>query len=193
VSAQETRGTIEVLLALGRDVSDVGPAQMALRAIVIYVFMLVAVRVSGSRLLSKATAFDFIVAVLLGSVMSRAINGSAPFVSTLAGGAALLFMHWMIAELAVRAGWFGPLVKGTRIQLIDDGRVLEDGLSKAGLTRGDLEQALRLEGRQDDAAGIRAAYLERNGRISVVPYPREPRVVDVAVEPGIQTVRIDLR
>ena len=124
--------------------------------------------------------------------MSRAINGSAPFVPTVTAGAALLIMHWLFAQLAVHTGWFGFLVKGSRVRLIENGRVIEDALHAASLTRADLQQALRLETGHDDPAKIRRAHMERNGKISVVPYRREPRVVDVAVKDGVQTVRIDL-
>lgn len=183
---------LDALLALGRDGADVGPIAMVLRTIVIYAATLAVVRISGSRLLSRATPFDFIVSILLGSVMSRAINGSAPLGPTLAAGAALLVMHWLFAQLAVYTGWFGFLVKGSRVRLIEDGRVIEDALRAASLTRADLQQALRLETGHDDPANIRRAHMERNGKISVVPYRREPRVVDVVVEGGVQTVRIDL-
>lgn len=42
-----------------------------------------------------------------------------------------------------------------------------------------------------DPAKIQVAYLERNGKISAIPYPREPRVVNVSVVQGVQTVRIE--
>jgi uncharacterized membrane protein YcaP (DUF421 family) len=100
-------------------------------------------------------------------------------------------MHWLFAQLAVHTGWFGVLVKGRRVRLVADGRVLEDGLREASMTRADLQQALRLE-TGHDVTKIRRARMERNGRISVVPHRRQPRVVDVAVEDGVQAVRIDL-
>jgi len=189
----EMANGLDTLLALGRDVADVGAIPMMLRTVVIYVSTLAVIRISGSRLLSRATAFDFIVSILLGSIVSRAINGSAPLGPTLAAGAALLVMHWLFARLAVHTGWFGFLVKGSRVRLIENGRVLEDGLRQANMTRADLQQALRLETGYDDPTKIRRARMERNGKISVVPYRREPRVVDVAVEGGVQSVRIELQ
>ena len=124
----QAESPVQDLLALGRNVSDVGIGAMVLRTVLIYAFTLVAVRAASRRLLSNATAFDFIVGILLGSVMSRAINGSAPFIPTLGAGAALLGMHWVFAILARRTAWFGPLVKGRRIRLIEDGQILSDGL-----------------------------------------------------------------
>ena len=182
----------QTLLGLGRDVGDVGAFQMALRTIVIYVCSLAIVRVGSKRFLSQASAFDVIVGIMLGSVMSRAINGSAPFFPTLLGGAVLVGMHWLLAALAYHVGWFGPFVKGSPVLLVKDGHVQRQGMRQAGLTDHDLKQALRMQNNHTDPAHIRLAYLERSGQISVVPFKGEPRILDVSVADGVQTVRIEL-
>ena len=184
---------VQTLLGLERDVSDVTAGQMAVRTVVVYAVTLAIVRLGSRRLLSKASAFDFIVAIMLGSIMSRAINGSAPFLPTLLAGALLLAIHWLFALLAFHTTWFGPVVKGERILLISDGEVQRDGVRRASITEDDLEQALRLHTKQTDPSKVQRAYLERNGQISIVPYPREPRVVSVSVEGDVQTVRIELQ
>ncbi|HET7563653.1 MAG TPA: YetF domain-containing protein [Gemmatimonadaceae bacterium] len=184
--------TIRHLLGLGRDIGDVNALQMALRTIVIYAVALAIVRLGSKRFLSEASAFDVIVAIMLGSIMSSAINGSAPFVPTIVAGAVLVGIHWLLAFLTARLGWFGPLVKGNRQLLIRDGEIQVDGLRKSGLSQRDLEQHLRLEHKTTDISRIERAYMERNGKISVVPAERPPQVTDVSVQDGVQTVRIEL-
>jgi uncharacterized membrane protein YcaP (DUF421 family) len=183
---------IQTLLGLGQDVGDVGAVQMALRTSVIYAFSLVIVRLGSKRFLSEATAFDVVVGIMLGSVMSRAINGSAPFSPTLLGGVALVGIHWLLGALAVHASWFGTLVKGSPVLLIKDGEIQREGMRRTGLSNNDLEQALRLRSNQTDPTQVQLAYLERNGGISVIPRKREPCIVDVSVVDGVQTVRIAL-
>lgn len=178
------------LLGLERDIADVDAGQMALRTVIIYGASLLVIRLGSKRFLSQASAFDVVVAIMLGSIMSRAINGSAPFLPTIASGAALVALHWGFGILAVRTSFFGGLVKGEPRVLIKDGVVQDKEMRRAQLTTQDLEQALRLHSRQSDPAKIRRAYLERNGRISVESYPAEPRVLEVAAEAGVQTVRI---
>ena len=114
---------LQTWLGLGRDVGDVGALQMALRTIVIYAFSLLIVRLGNKRFLSEATAFDVVVGIMLGSVMSRAINGSAPFFPTLLGGVVLIGVHWLLGVLAFHASWFGTLVKGSPVLLIKDGNI----------------------------------------------------------------------
>lgn len=180
------------LLGLGSDPSDVGVVQMLLRALLVYVFTLAIVRIGSQRLLAKASIFDVIVAIMLGSIMSRAINGSAPLLPTLVTGLGLLGVHWLLAIVAFHTDWLGSLVKGDRILLIKDGRIQHEGMRQASITDHDLRQALRTETHQTDPSRVEVAYLERSGKISVVPYKQEPRVVDVSVAAGVQTVRIEL-
>jgi uncharacterized membrane protein YcaP (DUF421 family) len=185
--------TIRRLLGLGRDVADVSSWQMALRTVVVYAFALAIVRLGSRRFLSKASAFDMVVAIMLGSIMSSAITGSAPFLSALASGAALVGAHWILATMAYRIDWVGPLVKGNPVALIKDGSVDHDALRRSGVSELDLEQALRTQARITDPSLVRSATLERDGTISVLPADVAPRVVEVSVERGVQTVRVEIR
>ena len=151
---------LEDLLGLGLDVADVNALQMALRTILIYTATLAIVRVGSKRFLSQATAFDAIVAIMLGSIMSRAINGSAPFLPTLAAGLILVGLHWLIAAIAYSSDGFGSLVKGEPVLLIKDGRLNEKGLRGS---HKNLEEALRIESHVTEPESVKLAYLERNG------------------------------
>ncbi len=183
---------IEMLLGLGLEIGDVNSFQMILRSIVIYTFSLAIVRMGSKRFMNEAAAFDVIIGIMLGSVMSRAINGSAPFLPTLFAGVVLVGLHWLLGILAFHINWFGPLVKGSPVLLIEDGEIQQEGVRKAGLSRLDIEQALRLEVHHADLSKVRLAYMERNGAISVIPFESEPRIIKVAVDDGVETVRIEL-
>jgi len=183
---------VRSLLGLESDTGDIGAIGTALRTIIIYGFTLAIIRLGSKRFLSKATAFDVIVAIMLGSVMSRGINGSTPFFPTLLAGAVLLGLHWLFAMLAYHTEWFGSYVKGDRVLLIKDGDIQRDGMRRGNITHDDLTQAIRLNTNQTDPSKIKLAYLERGGQISVIPFKHEPRVLDVSVEDGVQTVRIEL-
>src|SRR3712207_1489072 len=112
---------IQTFLGYQRDVSDVNAIQMAPRKMIIYAFTLMLIRLGSKRFLGEATAFDAIVGIMLGSVMSRAINGSAPLFPTLLAGGVFIGLHWSFAVLAFHTNWFGSIVKGNPILLIKDG------------------------------------------------------------------------
>ena len=183
---------LQALLGLGRDGGDLTALQMVLRTVVIYSFTLAIVRLGSKRFLSQATAFDTVIGIMLGSVMSRAIDGSAPLFLTLLAGTALVGVHWLMATLALRLDWFGTLVKGNAILLIEDGEIQPEGMRRARLSEHDLKQALRMQNDHTDPSKIKTAYLERSGKISVIPRSQEPRVLDVSVKDGVQTVRVEL-
>ena len=183
---------IQTFLGYDRDVGDVNAIQMALRTVLIYAGTLLLIRLGSKRFLSQATAFDVIVGIMLGSVMSRAINGSAPLVPTVLAGAAFVGLHWLLSVLAFRVSWFGPFVKGRPFLLIKDGGFQRQGLGETGMSEHDLTQALRLQARQTDPSKVELAYLERGGSISVVPRRDEPRIIDVSIADGVQTVRIEI-
>ena len=191
---QTVWNSIQVFLGYDRDVGDVNAIQMALRTIIVYACTLVLIRVGNKRFLAQATAFDVIVGIMLGSVMSRAINGSASLLPTLLAGAAFIGLHRLLNVLAFRTdNRFGSVVKGNPVLLIKDGEIQQQGVRKTGLSTRDLEQALREKVQETDPSKIRLAYMERDGSVSVVPRPSEPHIVDVSVMDGVQTVRIELK
>jgi uncharacterized membrane protein YcaP (DUF421 family) len=57
--------------------------QVSLRALIMFIAALIIVRLGSKRFLARKTAFDFILAFMLGSMLSRAINGSAELLPTL--------------------------------------------------------------------------------------------------------------
>ncbi|MDQ3929666.1 MAG: DUF421 domain-containing protein [Chloroflexota bacterium] len=189
---QDLWDQVQALFGLGAYAESAGSIQSVLRTALVYVVALALVRLGSKRFLSQATAFDVIVAIMLGSVMSRAVDGSSPFLPTLLIAGALVATHWLFATLSYHTNWFGNLVKGGRVLLIEGGEVQREGMRREGITDHDLTQALRMQTKQTDPAKIELAYLERNGEISVISKQREPRVFTVSVENGVQTLRIEM-
>ncbi len=167
--------------------------QSAARALLIFIAGIVLVRIGKSRLIGSMTPVDVLLAVILGSLLSRGINGSASMSSTIAACAALVAVHWVLTELTVRWHTFGNLVKGHSRLVVDQGRIDWAALRKSHLSEHDLLEELRLNANEEDLQRIEKAYKERNGRVSGVRRPPEPRVIDVTVEDGVKTVRIEWR
>jgi uncharacterized membrane protein YcaP (DUF421 family) len=178
-------------LGIGVTGQDLSATQMGLRAMVVYLAWLAAVRFADKRLLGKYSPFDVVLAVILGAVLGRAINGSTPFFETMGAGAVLVGMHWLFAFLSARSHVFGNLVKGRARVLVWNGEVRRAEMRRSHLSDRDLMEMLRLNGHVADPVGVAAAYLERNGDVSVLPF-RQARVVEVDVLAGVQTVRIVL-
>ena len=124
---------------IGAQGQDIGWLQMSLRATLIFVLGVLIVRFAATRAFGKWSALDIILAVIVGSNLSRALTGSAPFLPT----------------------------KGASIPLVRDGQMDEAAMRRAGIGQGDLRMALRAAG-HNDLTSVKSASLERNGDISVI-------------------------
>src|ERR671929_718768 len=101
-----------LVLGLGLEGKDLNVPQMALRAVVVYMVAVLIVRLGKKRFMGRATAFDVILGIMLGSIVSRAVTGNAPFFPALAASAVLVAMHWLFSSIALR--WHGFGVAGQR-------------------------------------------------------------------------------
>ena len=182
---------LEWAFGTGGSSIHINAPQMALRAIVVYVATVLIVRLGKKRFMSRATAFDVILAIMLGSLVSRAIAGSAPFVPTLVATAVLLALHWLFSAGAVRWHRFGVAIKGRSRVLIKDGRIDAEALRAAHMSDRDLWEDLRGKSIAD-LNEVAEARLERSGNLSVIKAKREPKVIEIAVAEGVQTVRVEL-
>lgn len=185
--------TIRGALALGEEPRSFNTFEMSLRAILVYLAGWAILRAGGNRFLGRETAFDIVLGFVLGSTLSRAINGTAPLFVTLAACALLVLLHQMLAWLTYRSHGFGLFMKGRAETLIRDGQVIEKSLRRHQISKGDLEEALRLNGRVAEPGQVQEARFERNGDISVLEKKgKEPKVIEVAVREGVQTIRIEI-
>ncbi|HEV8240451.1 MAG TPA: YetF domain-containing protein [Thermoanaerobaculia bacterium] len=159
--------SIDAVLGLQEKADTLSSGQMAARAVVVYGALLLLVRLGHRRFVGRSTAFDMVLAIVLGSVASRAVSGTAPFLPTLVASGVLVALHWLVAEAALRSHLFGLVVKGKPRDLVRDGRAIDDQMRRSAITVHDLDEALREEG-VADVAQVASARLERSGKISVV-------------------------
>jgi uncharacterized membrane protein YcaP (DUF421 family) len=74
----------------------------------------------------------------------------------------------LLAKAAFKSKRLGHLLKGKEVQLIDSGKFLWDGLRRTSITEHDVLEGLRSSGGITDIEQVKAAYLERSGKISVI-------------------------
>lgn len=164
--------------------------QVAARTVVIYIVALVIIRIAKRRFMGGYSSFDILLGFIVGSVMGRAIVGAITLTDMIIIVAVLAILHWLLATVAFYFQSFGKFVKNTKRELIVDGKVQEDALKKSKIGKNDLLQALRSEANLESPEEVKAAYLERGGEITVIPKSRQPRVIEVDVQNGVQTVRV---
>jgi len=160
--------SLETVLGLGVEPKDLTFVQISLRGIIVFLATLIAVRLGHKRSLTRKTPFDAILLVILAAVLSRAINGSAPFFATIGGGVVLVLLHRLFAYLAFYSHRFGLLVKGRPDLIVRDGQSDFRVMRRNHVSMHDLDEDMRLNAHTDDLSRIRVARVERSGDISFI-------------------------
>ena len=153
-------------LIIGYDKTELSWWQETDRATVIFVLGLIMLRASGLRTFSRFSPLDTVVTIIIGSNLSRALTGSAPFVPTIVASFAFVLLHRALAQAVLHSRAVGRILKGEPRPLVVDGALQPDAMRKEAITPRDLEEALRLRG-LSDLHQVRGATLERNGSISI--------------------------
>jgi uncharacterized membrane protein YcaP (DUF421 family) len=171
---------------------DLTVVQVVVRALVAYALGWLLLRLARNRLISRYTAFDAVLGFVLGSTLSRAVNGSAPPFVTYVAVALLVALHQFLAWLCFHSAAANEIINGHAQVLIRSGRVIPEQVRRNFITHSDLEEELRLRAQTTEPQRIEEARIERNGEISFLKRPGPPRIVEVAVAKGVQRIRIEL-
>lgn len=155
----------QLLLAPG---NEMDPVQAMVRSAIVFVVAVAYVRLAKKRFIAQASALDLVMAIVFGSVLSRAINGGATLLSSLSAGLALVLLHRIVMHYSARSPHFFNLVKGNRQVIVRDGEFDHEAMSRHDVTEEDVRQELRTSALTDDLSEVLLATLERSGRISIV-------------------------
>ncbi|MCH3943974.1 MAG: YetF domain-containing protein [Atopobiaceae bacterium] len=134
----------------------------------VYVFVVVALRLFGKTEIAQLSVIDLVFVLLISNAVQNAMVGSD---SSLAGGlvaaTTLFVMNLLFKRCLYRIPWFSKLLQGSAVVLVRRGRVVEDSLRRAMLTRDELMEALREHG-VERIGDVDLAILEVDGNISVL-------------------------
>ena len=159
---------LQMLLGISVPPKDLTFLQVSIRGIVVFIAALIMVRLSSKRSLAEKTAFDAVLVVIIGSMLSRAINGSAPFLPTLGSGFVLVLLHRLFGITAYYSHAFGIMLKGKPAVLVQNGRLQHKNMLWNHISEHDLQEDMRLEAKTEDLSKIRTARVERSGDISFI-------------------------
>lgn len=156
------------LLGLGVEPKELTFLQISLRGIIVFIATLLMIRLGHKRSLARKTAFDAVLIVILASVLSRAINGSAAFFATLGGSVVIVLVHRLFALIAYHSHFFGKLIKGEPEVIVENGSVILKTMGRNHISKHDLEEDLRLDAELESISQIKVARVERSGDISFI-------------------------
>lgn len=137
-------------------------------SVLAYVSLVLILRISGKRTLSKMNAYDLIVTVALGSTLSTVLlNKDVALADGVLTFVLLIFLQYMLTYVSVRSRKINNLVKSTPSLLVYKGRMLKDAMMRERIAEDEVYASLRENG-YADLQQIDAVVLETDGGLTVI-------------------------
>ena len=142
---------------------------IAIRAVALYVFVFVLMRIVGRRELSNLQPFDLVLLIIIGDALQQGLTQSDYSVTgamIAVGTFALLQVGTSYLNFRVRRT--RPVLAGYPSVVVQDGKVIEDNLRRERITVEELAEEARVE-QIASIEEIQWAVVETSGNISFIP------------------------
>jgi uncharacterized membrane protein YcaP (DUF421 family) len=141
---------------------------IALKSISIYVFIIVAIRLFGKKELSQLSIIDLVFILLISNSVQNAMVGNDTSVQGgMAAALGLFLCNYIFRFFLMKSKKFNTAMQGEAIVLALNGKLLQDGLKRAGMNEKELEMIIREHG-IEDIKNADLIVLEIDGNVSVV-------------------------
>lgn len=142
---------------------------MAAIAVGAYLWLILVLRLSGKRSLSKLNAFDFSVTVAFGSALATIIISRDVGIFRGAVALAMLaLLQYSLTKLSQWSKFVRRTVRSRPTLLVRHGMLYEEALGHERVTVDEIAEAIRKSGRAR-LDGVGAVVLETDGSFSIVP------------------------
>ncbi|HEY0158611.1 MAG TPA: YetF domain-containing protein [Thermoanaerobaculia bacterium] len=139
----------------------------AARGLLVYVVMLVVIRLLGKRTVGNFTAFDLLVALMLGEVVDEIIYGDVTIAQGMVAIGVVALAKYLTSWLTYFDHGMNKVLEGAPREVIRHGELLRDALRAEILNEQEVHAALRLHG-IEDMKEVKSATMEVDGEISVI-------------------------
>ena len=145
-----------------------------IRALVVYLVLLVVFRIAGKRSLAQITTFDFILLLIIAEAIQPALTGEDNSMTN----SLLLVLTLFVVDIGLsllkqRSPALDKLIDDVPLILVVDGKPIEERMRNARVDEGDVLASARLTQGLERMEQIKYAVLEQSGGISIIPKPKE--------------------
>jgi uncharacterized membrane protein YcaP (DUF421 family) len=139
------------------------------RAVAVYVLMLVVVRALGRRTVGNFSAFDLLVALMLGEIVDEIIYGDVRFIHGVVVMVTLGAVAYADSLLSFFDHGMEALLEGKPVIVVKNGAFHRPGMRQERMNEKDVLSTLRMQGVRD-LREVQYAVVEHDGTVSVVPF-----------------------
>ena len=141
--------------------------ELIVRSLIVYVFLLLLIRLTGKRQVGQLAPFDLILLLVLSNAVQNAMNGGDNSVQAgLISAVTLVALNYGIGYATFRSKRLEALIEGRPQMLIHNGKLYQDVMEQQRLTQHELDAALRRQG-VSSIGHVHMAMIENNGEITV--------------------------
>jgi uncharacterized membrane protein YcaP (DUF421 family) len=157
--------------------------ELVLRAVLVYFFLLILLRLTGKRQVGQLAPFDLILLLVLSNAVQNAMNGGDnSYTAGVISAGTLIGVNFLMGLATYHFKWLEGVVEGRPTVLIHNGQLDERAMRWEQMTRHELMAALRDAG-CTSVSQVHMAVLENNGRLTVVPLKHDPAATMTAPRP----------
>jgi uncharacterized membrane protein YcaP (DUF421 family) len=167
-----------------------------IRTIILYVFIIIALRIMGKRQLSEMQTSELVITLLISDIAVIPMsNTSQPLLSGIVPILILISLEIVFSVIMLKSGKFRKIVCGSPEMVIEDGKILQSQMRRLRMTTEDLCVQLRQQG-IFSLEDVQYCIVETNGDVSVLEKPekRTPSAEDMNItipDSGIEAVVIN--
>lgn len=141
---------------------------IAFRSLVVYAFMLIAIRLTGKKELSQLNTIDVVLILLISNAVQNAMVGNnTSLLGGLAAAAVLFILNYLLKKLIFKNNRIRELILEHPEILIHEGKLNFKKLSELGISDDELKEAMREHG-IEYYKDVKLAIFEVDGNISVI-------------------------
>jgi uncharacterized membrane protein YcaP (DUF421 family) len=143
---------------------------VVLRALAVYLFLLLVFRIAGRRTLMEMTSFDLILLLILSEATQNAMIGNSySVVNAFLVIITLVGVDIVLSQLKHRSPVLERWLDGLPMVIVDHGRPLKDLMDRARVDEDDVMASARSSHGLERMDQIKYAVLESSGGISIIP------------------------
>ena len=144
--------------------------ELVVRGLVVYVFLILLLRLTGKRQIGQLSPFDLVLLLILSNAVQNSMNaGDNSLIGGLLSATTLVAVNYLVGLITFKSKKLETIIDGRPQVLIHDGVLFEDVMNEAKLTRRELDATLRQSG-HFEIKDVKLAILENNGSVSVQGY-----------------------
>lgn len=146
---------------------------LLIRTVLIYAFIILAVRIMGKRQISDMQASELVITLVISDIVAIPMQDvEQPLLSGVLPIVVLVSLEIIVSIIMLKSDKFRTLICGHPVIIIKEGQVLENQLKRLRISYEDLYSLLRQQ-EVFDIKNIKYAIVETNGSVSLLKYEEE--------------------